>query len=147
MASMMIFLLLSPKAPHCRGGLGSCLRFRRKKKQYLMSSGRLLLNVAHGLQGRVLALFTQLPRRSPGSRGKRRRNRPMLEPRANDEALQGLDAYERMLDTFAEQAKAYWGLWGMMGEHMVRNVDSWAIHQRSYVQWLRHNRGLENQRS
>ena len=71
----------------------------------------------------------------------------MLEPRANDEALQGLDAYERMLDTFAEQAKAYWGLWGMMGEHMVRNVDSWAIHQRSYVQWLRHNRGLENQRS
>ena len=71
----------------------------------------------------------------------------MLEPRANDEALQGLDAYERMLDTFAEQAKAYWGLWGMMGEHMVRNVDSWAIHQRSYIQWLRQNRGLENQRS
>jgi hypothetical protein len=26
----------------------------------------------------------------------------------NDEALQGLHGYEQMVDTFAEQAKAYW---------------------------------------
>jgi hypothetical protein len=65
----------------------------------------------------------------------------MREPRGDDEALRGLDSYERMLDTFADQAKAYWGVWGMLGEHMVRNVDSWATHQRSYVQWLRQNQG------
>ncbi len=67
----------------------------------------------------------------------------MGEPRSDDydEALRGLDAYERMLDTFADQAKAYWGTWGMLGEHMVRNVDSWATRQRSYVQWLRQNQG------
>ena len=66
----------------------------------------------------------------------------MREPRGDDdedEALMGLDAYERMLDTFADQAKAYWGTWGMLGEHMVRSVDSWATRQRSYAQWLRQN--------
>jgi hypothetical protein len=66
----------------------------------------------------------------------------MHEPRGDDEALRGLDAYERILDTFADQAKAYWQMWGMLGEHMVRNVDSWATHQRSYVQWLRRKQGL-----
>jgi hypothetical protein len=67
----------------------------------------------------------------------------MGELRGNeDEALRGLDAYEQMLDTFADQAKAYWGLWGMLGEHMARNVDSWATHQRSYTEWLRQNQGL-----
>ncbi len=72
----------------------------------------------------------------------------MGEPRGDeDEALRGLDAYERMLDTFADQAKDYWGLWGMLGEHMVRNVDSWATHQRSYVQWLRQNQGLRIQQA
>jgi hypothetical protein len=58
-----------------------------------------------------------------------------------DKAVQGLDDYEQMVDTFAEQAKAYWRLWGMLGEHMVRNVDSWAVQQRSYLQWLRQNPG------
>jgi hypothetical protein len=57
----------------------------------------------------------------------------MLGTRRN-EAVQGLDGYEQMVDTFAEQAKAYWRLWGMLGEHMVRNVDSWAAQQRSYLQ-------------
>ena len=68
----------------------------------------------------------------------------MREPRGDydeDEALRGLEAYERMLDTFADQAKAYWGTWGMLGEHMARNVDSWATRQRSYVHWLRQNQG------
>jgi hypothetical protein len=62
-----------------------------------------------------------------------------------EEAVQGLDSYEQMVDSFAEQAKAYWRLWGMLGEHMVRNVDSWAAQQRSYLQWLRqtHGEGLD----
>jgi hypothetical protein len=59
----------------------------------------------------------------------------------SDEAVQGLDVYEQMLDTFAEQAKAYWRMWGMLGDHMVRNVDSWAAQQRSYLEWLRQNHG------
>ena len=66
------------------------------------------------------------------------------EPRGDDyedEALRGLDAYERMLDTFADQAKAYWGTWGMLGEHMARSVDSWVAQQSSYVQWRRQNQG------
>ncbi len=58
-----------------------------------------------------------------------------------DDAVQGLDVYEQMLDTFAEQAKAYWRMWGMLGDHMVRNVDSWAAQQRSYLEWLRQNHG------
>jgi hypothetical protein len=33
----------------------------------------------------------------------------MTETR-RDEAVQGLDGYEQMVDTFAEQAKAYWRL-------------------------------------
>jgi hypothetical protein len=34
---------------------------------------------------------------------------PMQGPR-NAEALQGLDDYEQMVNTFAENAKAYWRL-------------------------------------
>jgi hypothetical protein len=62
-----------------------------------------------------------------------------MEESQGGEVLQGLDDYERMMDTFAEQAKAYWRSWGMLGEHMVRNVDSWTNQQRSYLQWLRQN--------
>jgi hypothetical protein len=80
--------------------------------------------------------------------GTRSRTNVMGEPRGDeDEALRGLDAYERMLDTFADQAKAYWWLWGMLGEHMVRNVDSWATHQHSYIEWLRQNQGLRIQQA
>jgi hypothetical protein len=61
----------------------------------------------------------------------------------SDAGLQGLDEYEQMLDTFAEQAKAYWRLWGTLGEHMERNVESWAAQQRSYLQWLRQNYGAD----
>ena len=62
----------------------------------------------------------------------------MQGPRS-EAALQGLNEYEQMLDTFTEQAKAYWRLWGPLGEHMLRSVDSWAAQQRSYLQWLRQN--------
>jgi hypothetical protein len=46
-----------------------------------------------------------------------------------------------MVDTFAEQAKAYWRLWGPLGDPMVRGIDAWAEMQRAYVQWLRQTMG------
>jgi hypothetical protein len=67
----------------------------------------------------------------------------MQGPRG-DEAIPGLDAYEQMVDNFAQQAKAYWRLWGPLGEPMIRVVDAWAEQQRSYLRWLRHNYGERN---
>jgi hypothetical protein len=62
-----------------------------------------------------------------------------LQGPRGDEALRGLDGYEQMVDTFAQEAKAYWRLWGPLGEPMVRTVDGWANQQRSYLRWLREN--------
>jgi hypothetical protein len=67
----------------------------------------------------------------------------MQGPRGN-EPLQGLDSYEQMVNTFAENAKAYWRLWGPLGEPMVRVIDAWAEQQRSYLQWLSQNYGAGN---
>jgi hypothetical protein len=64
----------------------------------------------------------------------------MQGPR-DDEGLRGLGDYEQMVSTFAENAKAYWRLWGPLGEPMVRVVDTWAEQQRSYLRWLRENYG------
>jgi hypothetical protein len=61
-----------------------------------------------------------------------------------DEALQGLDGYDQMVNTFAQNAKAYWRLWGPLGEPMVRIIDAWVEQQRTYLQWLRQNYGLWN---
>jgi hypothetical protein len=58
-----------------------------------------------------------------------------------DEPLRGLDGYEQMVNTFAQNAKAYWGMWGPLGEPMVRVVDAWVEQQRSYLRWLRENYG------
>jgi hypothetical protein len=60
----------------------------------------------------------------------------MQGPR-DKEPIQGLDGYEQMVNAFAENAKAYWRLWGPLGEPMVRVIDAWAEQQRSYLQWLR----------
>jgi hypothetical protein len=68
---------------------------------------------------------------------------PMQGPR-DDEALQGLDNYEQRVNNFSEEAKAYWRLWGPLGEPMVRVIDAWAEQQYSYLQWLRQNYGGEN---
>ena len=57
----------------------------------------------------------------------------------NAEGIPGLDSYEQMLNTFAQNAKTYWRLWGLLGEPMVRVVDAWVEQQRSYLQWLRQN--------
>jgi hypothetical protein len=43
------------------------------------------------------------------------------------------------VDTLAENVKAYWQLWGPLGEPMIRLVDTWAEQQCSYLQWLRQN--------
>jgi hypothetical protein len=43
------------------------------------------------------------------------------------------------VNTFAENAKAYWRLWGPQGEPMIRVVDAWVEQQRAYLQWLRQN--------
>jgi len=66
----------------------------------------------------------------------------MQEPQG-DEALQGLDGYDQMVNTFAQNAKAYWRLWGPLGESMVRTIDAWVEQKRTYLQWLRQNYGTE----
>ena len=63
----------------------------------------------------------------------------MVPGSQDNEGLVGLDGYEQMLNTFAENAKIYWRLWGPLGEPMVRVVDAWVEQQRSYLQWLRQN--------
>ena len=46
-----------------------------------------------------------------------------------------------MVETFAQNAKTYWRLWGPLGEPMVRGVDAWAEMQRGYILWLRQTYG------
>lgn len=65
----------------------------------------------------------------------------MAQGSRGDEVLRGLDGYERMVNIFAENAKAYWGAWGPLGEPMVRGVETWAEMQRAYLQWLRQTPG------
>ena len=57
------------------------------------------------------------------------------------EAPQGLEVYEQMVDTFAENAKVYWQMWDPQAEPVIRGIDAWAEMQRAYVQWLRQNMG------
>ena len=54
----------------------------------------------------------------------------------NNEAVRGPDGYEQIVDTLAQNAKAYWRLWGPLGEPMVRGIDTWAGMQRGYILWL-----------
>ena len=58
-----------------------------------------------------------------------------------DEAIQGLDVYEQMVDTFAQQARFYWRMWGPLGEPMARGVEAWAEMQRASIQLLRQTYG------
>jgi len=37
------------------------------------------------------------------------------------------------VNTFAEQAKACWGLWYPLGEPVVRGIEAWAEMQRAYL--------------
>jgi hypothetical protein len=61
----------------------------------------------------------------------------MQGPQQWNQGLAGLDQYEQMVDTLAEQAKSYWKLWGTMGVPMVQSIDAWAKMQRAYLQQLR----------
>ena len=61
----------------------------------------------------------------------------MQGPQQWGEGLPGLDQYEQLVDSFSEQAKSYWKLWGTMGEPMVSSIDAWAKMQRAYIQQLR----------
>jgi hypothetical protein len=70
----------------------------------------------------------------------------MQGPRG-DKPLRGLDDYEQMVNTFAENAKAYWRLWGPLGEPMVQGIDAWVQVQRAYLQWLRQAYGGAGRRT
>ena len=60
-----------------------------------------------------------------------------MQGRPNEEAIQRIDGYEQMVNTAAQNAKAYWRLWGPIGEPMIRSIDAWAQMQRASLQWLR----------
>jgi hypothetical protein len=64
----------------------------------------------------------------------------MQGPR-DDEALQQIDVYEQMVDTFAGQSKAYWRMWGPLGEPMLNGVEYWEGMQRAFILWLRETYG------
>ena len=69
-----------------------------------------------------------------------------MQRRPHDEAIPGLERYEQMVNTFAENAKAYLRLWGPPGEPMVRGVEAWAEMQRAYLLWLRQTYGTGSRR-
>jgi hypothetical protein len=62
-----------------------------------------------------------------------------------DEFQQGIDAYEQMMNTFAEQAKTFWKSIGPAGEPMALGIESWVQMQRAYLQWLRQVRRSSGQ--
>jgi hypothetical protein len=76
--------------------------------------------------------------------GRRFRHRDLYPVPEGD--LTYFDGDEQMVNTFAEQAKAYWELWGPLGEPMVRGIEAWADVQRSYILWLRQVYGMGSQR-
>jgi hypothetical protein len=58
-------------------------------------------------------------------------------PQADDELRQGIDDYEQLINTFAQQAKTFWKSMGAAGEPMALGIESFAQMQRAYIQWLR----------
>jgi hypothetical protein len=62
-----------------------------------------------------------------------------------DQFQQGIDAYEQMMNTFAEQAKTFWKSIGPAGEPMALGIESWVQTQRAYLQWLRQVRRSSGQ--
>jgi hypothetical protein len=67
----------------------------------------------------------------------------MQGPRG-DEVLQGLDGYEQTVNTFADQAKAYWRMWGPIGEPMILGIEAWAEMQRATLQLMRQSMGNQS---
>ena len=60
-----------------------------------------------------------------------------MQGRPQADELQGIDAYEQMMNTFAQQAKTFWKSMGAAGEPMALGIESFAQMQRAYIQWLR----------
>ncbi len=50
---------------------------------------------------------------------------------------QQLNGYEMMMDTIAFSAKAYWAMWGPLGQPAIDTIDRWAERQRGYLRPLR----------
>jgi hypothetical protein len=61
----------------------------------------------------------------------------MQESQSQKAALRGLEFAEGMVHSFAENVRAYWRMWGPLGEPMVHAVDFWAGLQCGYLRWLR----------
>jgi hypothetical protein len=61
----------------------------------------------------------------------------MQEQQSQEAVLRWLEFAERMVYSFAQNTRAYWRMWGPLGEPMVRSVDVWAGVQHSYLQWLK----------
>ncbi len=61
----------------------------------------------------------------------------MQGPPQADEPTQGIDVYEQMMNTFAEQAKTFWKSMGPAGEPMALGIESWVQMQSAYLQSLR----------
>ena len=67
-------------------------------------------------------------------------------PAGGDHTLQqALEAYEQMLNTFATNAKEFWGMWGQPGEPMVQGIEASVQMQRAYLQLLRQASGTGSQ--
>ena len=61
----------------------------------------------------------------------------MPESQDQKATLQGWEYAEGMVHGFADNVRAYWRMWGPLGEPMVYAVDFWADLQRGYLRWLR----------
>ena len=48
------------------------------------------------------------------------------------EISQGIDGYEQMVNTFADQAKLFWRSLGPAGEPMVMGIEAWVQMQHAY---------------
>jgi hypothetical protein len=60
-----------------------------------------------------------------------------MQGRPQAEAVQlGIDGYEQMMNTFAQQAKTFWKSMGPAGEPMALSIESFAQMQHAYLQWL-----------
>jgi len=74
----------------------------------------------------------------------------VYKPRNGDAVLRAVNETEYMvlneteylINFFAENAKAYWRLWGPLGEPMVYAVEAWAEMQRGCFQWMRQVSGV-----
>ena len=51
------------------------------------------------------------------------------------------DPIKQMVNPFAEQAKTFWRLWGLVGEPMVMSIEAWAQMQRAFISWVRQTQG------